>query len=574
MPIVRMPDGVNVRFDDNMSKEQIKNMIATKFPDFAAKNTPQEPFAPDAAIADKVKANNALYTNKTHDDGVGLEFIKGGLQGIASGLGRVASGATLGATDWIDRKTGGNLKALEDDLQAAANAEGLGFANEAAKFLPEMGGLTKGAANLIMKGAKTLPKMIGKGAIEGGVFGATASDSLDELPQNVAGGAAFGGIASAGLGAVQKSIQRLFPALNAQEKAKSLADAFGDRESTIALKRGAKASQSISDEIAQEMPIIKDSINSKMDDAVAKAIGTKPDIEGMLDQAKKGYADYMVMNAENPVNLDSLRNSYKKFTPFEKKSINEALKSANFETNSPVGTVEHTHQMRMAVDDMIDSASKKSNNRHIPSLNKIRKSLDDILKSDAGYKAIDDKYAQAMKTQEAYNLGYAATKKSKVPSFANDLERKAWVAGVNDNMQNNLVNTDGNYAKNVANNLSILKKGLNVEDFKNLKKTAAQINKEYSRAAGVDKIVNKESAAENLPFWREILESMGSMAGATVGSAERALYGLSDIGTARRIMNGTADSRLAAQINALMHNSVPSISALAAKRMADYKANQ
>jgi hypothetical protein len=424
-----------------------------------------------------------------------------------------------------------------------------------------------------MKGAKTLPKMIGKGAIEGGVFGATASDSLDELPQNVFGGAAFGGIASAGLGAAQKSIQRLFPALNAQGKAKSLADAFSDRESTIAIKRGAKASQSISDEISQEMPIIKDSINSKMDDAVAKAIGAKPDIEGMLDQAKKGYAAYMVMNAENPVNLDSLRNSYKKFTPFEKKSINEALKSANFETNSPVGTVEHTHQMRMAVDDMIDSASKKSNNRHIPSLQKIRKSLDDILKSDSGYKAIDDKYAQAMKTQEAYNSGYTATKNSK-PSFANDLERKAWVAGVNDNMQNNLVNTDGNYAKNVSNNLSILKKGLNVEDFKSLKKTAAQINKEYSRAAGVDKIVNKESAAENLPFWREILESMGSMAGATIGSAERALYGLSDIGTARRIMNGTADSRLAAQINALMRDSVPSISALAAKRMADYKANQ
>lgn len=47
MPVVRMPDGLNVRFDDNMSDEQIRNIILTKFPDinkqidvskFSAKN--------------------------------------------------------------------------------------------------------------------------------------------------------------------------------------------------------------------------------------------------------------------------------------------------------------------------------------------------------------------------------------------------------------------------------------------------------------------------------------------------------------------------------------------------------
>lgn len=574
MPIVRMPDGTNVRFDDNMSKEQIRSMIATKFPDFAAKNTPQEPFVPDAAIAEKIKANNALYANKSHDDGVGWSALKGGLQGVASGLGRMASGATLGATDWIDRKTGGNLKALEDDLQAAANAEGLGFANEVAKFLPEMSGLTKGAANLIMKGAKTLPKMIGKGAIEGGIFGTTSSDNLDELPKNALGGAAVGGIASAGLGTLQKAIQRLFPALNAQGKAKSLENAFADKESTIALKRGAKASQQISDEIAQEMPVIKDSINSKMDNAVKNIIGETPDIEGMINDAKVKYADYMAVNADNPVNLDSLRNSYKKFTPFEKKALKDVLKSASFETNAGIGTVEHTHQMRMAVDDAIDSAIKKSNNRHVPSLNKIRKSLDEILKTDEGYKAIDKDYEQAMRVKKAYDAGYSATKKSKPQTFANDLERQAWVSGVNDNLQNNLVNTDNNYAKNIANNLSILKNGVNADDFKGLKSAASKLSKEYTRASDVDRIVNKESAAENLPFWREVLESIGSTIGATVGGAERALYGLSDARTARRILNGTADSRTAAQINALMSGSVPSISALSAKRMADYKENQ
>ena len=31
MPIIRMPDGQKVRFSDDMPKEQIRDMIATKF---------------------------------------------------------------------------------------------------------------------------------------------------------------------------------------------------------------------------------------------------------------------------------------------------------------------------------------------------------------------------------------------------------------------------------------------------------------------------------------------------------------------------------------------------------------
>lgn len=41
MPVVQMPDGVNVQFPDDMPREQIRDMIATKFPDFAAQQTQQ-----------------------------------------------------------------------------------------------------------------------------------------------------------------------------------------------------------------------------------------------------------------------------------------------------------------------------------------------------------------------------------------------------------------------------------------------------------------------------------------------------------------------------------------------------
>lgn len=500
---------------------------------------------------------------------VALAGAKGVGQGIVSGLGRVASGATLGATDWIDRRTGGYLKALDQDLAQSAKDAGVGGLNEVAKFATETGGLMHGVGGRILKGASTIPQMIAKGSIEGGIYGATASDNLKELARNILGGAVIGGSSAGALGGVGRLVKRLVPALNAEGKAKSLQDAFADRESTIALKRGSKASQEISDRIAQEMPVVKDAINSKMDNVVQATIGEKPNIEGMVESAKNSYSDYMMANGGRPVDMKSVWGKYSKYTPFEKKSVEDAFKSASFETNAPAGTVEHTHQMRMAIDDAIDSASKKSNNRHVPKLVQVRNDLDKALKSDAGYQAIDNQYAEAMKVQNAYDKGFSASKKSPGPKFDNDIERKAWLSGVSDNLGRNLAN-ESNYAKTIADNLSVFKNGLNDAEFQAMKKASNAINKEYLRASSLDKIVNKESAAENLPFWREVLESVGSIAGSTVGGLEKAAYSLSDARTARRILNGTADSVLARNINRATERAVPAISSLYAKKMIEY----
>jgi hypothetical protein len=532
----------------------------------------QQNFVFNPEIAAKVKANNEFYDNKSQLDGVGLEAIKGFGSGAKIGAENLLQGATAGLYGVVNRSLGGDFAERNRANDALAETAGLGAYNTAAKvgtdILGSIGGAGAAAYNLAGRaGLKGLARLAGAGALESGIRGASEGETLQEAASNIIPASVVGGVAGGATGAIGKAIKRLVPSLNVIGK-KGLNDAFTDRETTIALKRGAKASQRISDELAQEMPMVKDNINTKMNNVVNDIIGETPDISGMMDKAKAGYADYMVMNAENPVNLDSLRNSYQKYTPFEKKALTDALKSANFETNAPVGTVEHTHQMRMAIDDAIDSAMKKSNNRHVPSLNKIRKSLDDILKSDTGYKAIDDKYAQAMKLQEAYNSGYAATKTSKAPTFANDLERKAWISGANDKLKNNLVNTDSNYAQSVANNLSILKNGMDNAEFKSLKKAANAINKEYARAAQVDKVVNKESAAENLPFWREILESMGSAIGATVGSAEKALYGLSDIATANRILSGAPIPQTSRFLDASRY-AVPSISSLMAQKVVE-----
>ena len=125
------------------------------------------------------------------------EGLKGFGQGVVSGLGRVSGGATLGATDWLDRKTGGHLASLDADLQRSAEGAGLGGWNKAAKFASELGGNIQGAGGALVKGLskaglKGLKLASASGGLECAAYGATGSDSMDELPENVAWGAAFG----------------------------------------------------------------------------------------------------------------------------------------------------------------------------------------------------------------------------------------------------------------------------------------------------------------------------------------------------------------------------------------------
>lgn len=132
-------------------------------------------------------------------DGAIEEGVKGFGKGVLSGVGSALSGATLGATDWIDRKTGGNLAKLKQELQASAEAEGLGGVNQVANALSEMGGNTYGAGKLIAgKVGKGLKGVVLGGGLEGLGYGVTSSDNLEELPSKALFGATLGGVTSGG----------------------------------------------------------------------------------------------------------------------------------------------------------------------------------------------------------------------------------------------------------------------------------------------------------------------------------------------------------------------------------------
>lgn len=218
-------------------------------------NTPQQTFTPSEEALAQVRANNEAYANKSHSDGVAWEALKGTLQGIVSGAGRVASGATLGATDWIDRKTGGHLAALDADLQRAADTEGLGGYMKAGKFVSELSGniggvggaIAKGASNLGLKGAKMA---LGTAGTEALGYGITDSDSIKDIPLNILKREALAlptaGILSKG-GAVvadklgQLGQRALEQSGNKTFSLKKLVDALSDINKTAKLKKSGAA---------------------------------------------------------------------------------------------------------------------------------------------------------------------------------------------------------------------------------------------------------------------------------------------------------------------------------------------
>ena len=160
-------------------------------------------------LTEKDKAKALWLASGLRPQGIGVwkiagEGLKGFGQGVVSGLGRVAGGATLGATDWLDRKTGGHLASLDADLQRSAEGAGLGGWNKAAKFASELGGNIQGAGGALVKGLskaglKGLKLASASGGLEGAAYGATGSDSMDELPENVAWSAALGAALPFGL---------------------------------------------------------------------------------------------------------------------------------------------------------------------------------------------------------------------------------------------------------------------------------------------------------------------------------------------------------------------------------------
>lgn len=148
------------------------------------------------AYASSVKNQQSTSTpdRKTFGD-----YFMDNLADIGYGAKKALSGATFGASDWALRKLGLDN---EQEYLARKEAEGLGTLTKGLGLGSEIGGNVIGASGVLLKGLgkaglKGLPLALTSGGIEGGAYGATSSDTLQELPENVLTGVVGGTIGGA-----------------------------------------------------------------------------------------------------------------------------------------------------------------------------------------------------------------------------------------------------------------------------------------------------------------------------------------------------------------------------------------
>lgn len=172
MPIVKMPDGTQVRFPDEMPKEQIKSLIASKFPD-AVKGLSQA--APKAGRVPEEKS-----WLRTADDAV-----RGAADMMTFGLADEFS-AKMGDLTGIGGQSGNYDANLE--AQRARDAEGGGA---------RLTGQLAGALVMPGAGARTVGGAVLQGAGQGAAYGFGSGEGGFE---NRLEEGAYGGLAGGALG--------------------------------------------------------------------------------------------------------------------------------------------------------------------------------------------------------------------------------------------------------------------------------------------------------------------------------------------------------------------------------------
>ena len=268
-------------------------------------------------LTEKDKAETARLSSGLRPQGIGVwkiagEGLKGFGQGVVSGLGRVSGGATLGATDWLDRKTGGHLASLDADLQRSAESAGLGGWNKAAKFASELGGNIQGAGGVLVKGLskaglKGLKLASASGGLEGAAYGATGSDSLDELPENVSWGAAFGaalpfGVHGVGRGA-RSAAKRFSSRLMTAGLSGGLSNAVGNPEAVKLLRQGIKNNDDVAEaylnRVLSELRGTNIATSEMVDNSLTSRININ--VPETIASERARYSDYMAAHGTDEV---------------------------------------------------------------------------------------------------------------------------------------------------------------------------------------------------------------------------------------------------------------------------------
>lgn len=208
MPIVEMPNGDQVQFPDDMPREQIRDMIAKKFPN--------ETFQANASRASQ-KLQGPVPTpdrgNFTDPLRQGVTFgFSDEIDALKGGIGRTLQGGNFG-------------EGFDEGLsEARTNLQSFRERNPVGSTALEIGGaiptsVVGGGAALAGKGATLLPRLAGGAALggaQGAVYGAGSADGdLGERARGAGFGAATGAAAGAVVPAMATGVNKAFGRIGA-----------------------------------------------------------------------------------------------------------------------------------------------------------------------------------------------------------------------------------------------------------------------------------------------------------------------------------------------------------------------
>ena len=207
MPIVKMPDGVQVQFPDNMPAEQIRGIIATKFPESVPKSQGQGQhlsFEEGAALLDKERQNSlsgmagSALTGAIEGVPIAGPAMLGGVQRAAAGLSSLIDGESYGQ----NLQQGQDITAAAKEQNPYSNMAGQVAGNVGA--LIPLGATGIGARALGITGPNLLSRAgasaLSSGVISGADTLARGGDAHDAAWSGAIGGGIGGAIPLAGAG--------------------------------------------------------------------------------------------------------------------------------------------------------------------------------------------------------------------------------------------------------------------------------------------------------------------------------------------------------------------------------------
>ena len=343
MPIIRMPDGQKVRFPDDMSKEQIRGMIASKFPDFANNqgiNLTKEQKAEIQPLTDEQKKEAQQQAEQMKQglnyQSVPFGAVEGALEGVDYGLGKIASGLTLGLSDKISPMK------IEPESQAVKN---IGAGLEFIGSLPTSLGIYSGVKRIPQVAKLALPVA---GAIEGGLTQGIESGDIEKAGQ----GALFGGVTGGVLQGTGKIASKIAPeilGLTSGAGSSSIKQAYsagqrGSKPFLESMRKGSKVADDIIQLAENDYKQLGKQNYAKYKEAMDKIGATenikfKPIVDAYRNviENEAGGKSYLVEPHTKKV-LSDVGNMLKEFSKDNKKTLADYddLKKAIGKINPPV----------------------------------------------------------------------------------------------------------------------------------------------------------------------------------------------------------------------------------------------